>query len=58
MRMENITDLGFTDLHAEKARNKLLFVSWSKKPGTNQMARMAFLLVRKAIHLIGKYCAF
>ena len=58
MRMENITDLGFTDLHAEKARNKLLFVSWSKKPGTNQMARITCLLVRKTIHLIGKYCAF
>ena len=58
MRMENITDLGFTDLHAEKARNEFLFVSWSKKPGTNQMARIACLLVRKTVHLIGKYCAF
>ena len=42
MKMENITDLRFTDLHAEKVRNKFSFVSWSKKPRANQMARIAF----------------
>ena len=42
MRMENITESRFTDLHTEKALSKIFFPSWSKKPRGNQMAHIAF----------------
>ena len=47
MRIENNTELRFTNLHAEKARNKFSFASWSKKLRANQMVHIAFFISDK-----------
>ena len=47
MRIENNTELRFTNLHAEKARNKFSFASWSKKLRDNQMVHIAFFICEK-----------
>ena len=49
MRMENITESRFMDLHAEKAWNKIFFPSWSQKPRANERAHIAFLRVRNRV---------
>ena len=53
MRIENNTELRFTNLHAEKARNKFSFASWSKKLRANQMVHIAFFICDKTIRPIG-----